>query len=91
MRHVLIDVARHGRACRIETTIDGKVETATVLSDGERGLPVLLALCFAEGEQNRIPPDPDACVRHVPTTITFHLPSGRRVTFLRVMPEHLLP
>jgi hypothetical protein len=91
MRHVLIDVARHGRACRIETTVDGKIKSATVLSDGDGGLPVLLALCFAEREENALGADPHTAMRGVPTTITFHLPSGRRVTFLRAMPEHLLP
>lgn len=87
MPHLTVHVARHLDIYRVAVHIDGQVEPTTVFGCREALAPVVRALLATEDEQHRLFADaePDAARR--PSTIAFHLPGARVVTFAAILPQ----
>lgn len=87
MAQLTVKVGAEKRLYRVEVYIDGEIEPTTVFGCRDGFGPVLAALEATEGQDDSIWSRAHAAVRGSPSTIAFHLPSGRIVTFGVIIPQ----
>lgn len=87
MSKLLVEVGSELRHYRIAVYVDGEIQPTTVFGCHEGIAPILRALGAAHGEYRTGGPTPQTHPSGAPSSITFHLPGDRLVTYSLVLPQ----
>jgi len=87
MPHLTVHIARHLDVYRVAVHVDGQIEPTTVFGCRPALAPLVAALLAAQDEDNRIAAGTETHTPGGPSTIAFHLPGSRVVTFARILAQ----
>lgn len=91
MSRISVDVSRDSRHWVFHVYVNGEIQPTTVFGCRDALTPLLEALLTANSEENIPGSSSETAVSVGPTLVTFHLPMGAVVSYVRIGSQNPLP